>query len=135
MGQTIKSRYRLNHARGFAAALDLLRCGLAQIPDGQLQPAAAAFREDLFNWIDEWMPDEDFLRVQPTNAELARRYAISARTVTNWRRDGCPFEDGQWRVLDWVADKRIIPAGVKGKFMRQLERRGRLGGRIADVWE
>lgn len=30
-----------------------------------------------------------------TNAELAEKYAISPRTVRNWRKAGCPFAKGQ----------------------------------------
>jgi len=30
-----------------------------------------------------------------TNTELAEKYAISPRTVRNWRKAGCPFAKGQ----------------------------------------
>ena len=63
------------------------------------------------------------LPVKPTNRELARRYAISVRTVTNWRREGCPFEDGQWRVLDWMHERRYLPRRTEREFSRQLKRR------------
>lgn len=59
----------------------------------------------------------------PTDRELASKYAISERTVRNWRREGCPFSEGQWRVLDWLACRRYAPAGAKAKFARQLRRR------------
>ncbi len=59
----------------------------------------------------------------PTNGELATKYAISERTVRNWRREGCPFEQGQWRVLDWIAERRYAPAGTRAKFGRQLDAR------------
>src|SRR5437016_1865576 len=45
----------------------------------------------------------------PTNRQLARKYGVSLRTVTNWRREGCPFEGGQWRVLDWMHERRYLP--------------------------
>ena len=58
-----------------------------------------------------------------TNRELARKYRISPRTVTNWRREGCPFLGGQARVLGWVARRRYAPAGTREKFAGQLRRR------------
>jgi hypothetical protein len=56
----------------------------------------------------------------PTNAELAKKYAVSLRTVRYWRRAGCPFEGGQWRVLAWLATRRYVPAGTKTKLAKQL---------------
>ena len=57
------------------------------------------------------------------NAELAEKYAVSPRTITNWRREGCPFGGGQPRVLGWLAGRRYAPAGAKAKFAKQLRRR------------
>ena len=37
-----------------------------------------------------------YLNVVKTIRELAKKYSINRRTVTNWRKEGCPFEDGQW---------------------------------------
>ena len=67
-----------------------------------------------------------------TNAELAKKYAVSPRTITNWRREGCPFGGGQPRVLRWLAVRRYAPAGAKAKFAKQLRKR-RPRGR--DVWQ
>ena len=64
-----------------------------------------------------------YLEVVKTNRDLAKKYAISQRTVTNWRKEGCPFEDGQWAVLDWLAERRYAPAGAKAKFEKQLSER------------
>ena len=55
-----------------------------------------------------------------TNRELAAKYRISPRTVTNWRREGCPFADGQARVLGWIARRRYAPVGTKAKFAKRL---------------
>ena len=43
--------------------------------------------------------------------------------MTNWRKEGCPFEEGQWAVLDWMAARRYAPAGAKEKFAKQLSER------------
>jgi hypothetical protein len=71
----------------------------------------------------EHLRAKDYLEVVKTNRDLARIYAISHRTVTNWRKEGCPFEDGQWAVLDWLAERRYAPAGAKAKFEKQLSER------------
>lgn len=55
-------------------------------------------------------------RTEWTNLELAAKYRISPRTVTNWRREGCPFAGGQKRVLLWVGYRRYAPAGIEAKF-------------------
>src|SRR5437660_8046188 len=64
-----------------------------------------------------------YLEVVKTNRELAKKYGISPRTVTNWRKAGCPFEDEQWAVLDWMAERRYAPAGASAKFGKQLGER------------
>ena len=57
---------------------------------------------------------------EKTNRELAAKYRISPRTVTNWRREGCPFAAGQTRVLPWIARRRYAPAGTNPKFAKRL---------------
>ena len=82
------------------------------------------------------LPAKKYLEVVKTNRECAKKYAISPRTVTTWRKEGCPFEDGQWAVLDWLAERRYAPAGAKVKFGKQLsERREKAfwGGMNAEV--
>ena len=74
-------------------------------------------------WQCEGLRAKDYLGLVRTNHELAKKYAISPRTVTNWRKEGCPFEDGQWAVLDWLAERRYAPAGAKAKFRKQLGER------------
>ena len=51
-----------------------------------------------------------YLEVVKTNDEIAKKYPISPRTVTNWRKEGCPFGEGQWAVLDWLAQRRYALA-------------------------
>jgi aminoglycoside phosphotransferase len=64
-----------------------------------------------------------YLEVVTTNHKLAKKYAISPRTVTNWRKESCPFEDRQWAVLDWMAERRYAPAGATAKFGKQPSER------------
>ena len=61
-----------------------------------------------------------YLKFVPTNRELAKKYGVARRTITNWRKEGCPFEDGQWAVLDWIGHRRYAPAGTGAKFRKQL---------------
>ena len=64
-----------------------------------------------------------YLDSVPTNQELAKKYAISLRTVTNWRKEGCPFKEGQRAVLDWLALRRYAPSRANAKFAKQLRER------------
>jgi hypothetical protein len=66
-----------------------------------------------------------YLEVVTTNRELAKKYAISPLTVTNWRKKGCPFDKGQWQVLDWMFDRPYLPRRAKEKFSCQFQRRFR----------
>jgi len=70
-----------------------------------------------------------YLEVVTTNGELAKKYAISPRTVTNWRKEGCPFDKGQWQVLDWMFGRRYLPRSAKEKFADQFWRRTRKAAR------
>jgi hypothetical protein len=65
------------------------------------------------------------LAMVPTNRQIARKYAISPRTVTNWRKKGCPFTKGQWQVLDWMFLRPYLPRRAKEKFSYQFQRRFR----------
>ncbi|MGZ4985462.1 MAG: hypothetical protein ACXV8A_05180 [Chthoniobacterales bacterium] len=64
-----------------------------------------------------------YLEVVPTNRELAKKYGVARRTITNWRKEDCPFADGQRAVLDWMAARRYAPAGANAKFGKQLTER------------
>jgi len=66
---------------------------------------------------------KELFPVATTNRQLAKKYAISPRTVTNWRKKGCPFDKGQWRVLDWMHTRPHLPRRAKDKFARQFWRR------------
>src|SRR5262245_4694675 len=58
-----------------------------------------------------------------SNTELAKKYACSVRTVTNWRKAGAPLDSGQWAMLDWLADQHCVPKRTKAKFAVQLAKR------------
>lgn len=73
-----------------------------------------------------------YLPSKATNRDLARKYQVSLRTVTNWKRDGCPFQRGQWAVLRWLGHRRYAPAGTSAKFKRQLSVH-RLGAILDEV--
>jgi hypothetical protein len=111
-------------ARSWDAALDVVQQSL-------LEMAVAKRLSELADdpvlaeafWQCEELRAKEYLEVVRTNHELAKKYAISPRTVTNWRKEGCPFEDGQWAVLDWLAERRYAPAGANAKFGKQLGER------------
>jgi hypothetical protein len=110
-------------ARSWDAALDVVQqslLGMAvanDVNDEEDRVLTEVFREC------EELRAKEYLEVVPTNRDLAKKYAISPRTVTNWRKEGCPFEDGQWAVLDWLAERRYAPARAKAKFEKQLSER------------
>lgn len=110
-------------ARSWDAALDVVQqslLGMAvanDVNDEEDRVLTAVFMEC------EELRAKKYLEVVTTNHKLAKKYAISPRTVTNWRKEGCPFEDGQWAVLDWLAERRYAPAGANAKFGKQLSER------------
>lgn len=61
------------------------------------------------------------VKVRPLrNRALAKKYRVSVRTVSNWRSQGCPFEQGQGAVVKWVAARRYAPAGMEAKYGNRL---------------
>jgi hypothetical protein len=113
---------RLFYLRGWNAAIEVIWDALTELPYSTLTPEQKALRDGIINFLRPLFPDEDSLKERPTNAQLAQKYAISRRTVTNWRRQGCEFEN-QARVLNWVFRKRITPYGFKLRFAPQIQRR------------
>ena len=59
-------------------------------------------------------------RTKPRLDTLAREYAVSLRTIKNWKREGCPFAKGRRAVLGWMLQRRTLPAGPKQKFTKEL---------------
>lgn len=110
-------------AWGYTWALNDVEAALNDIEDECLTMDQAQLRNSLHDFLNKLRPDDDSLKLKPTNRQLSEKYAVSPRTVTNWRKDDCPFDDGQWRVLDWMAERRYVPARAKAKFVRQLGRR------------
>ena len=111
------------HARSWDAALDVVQqslLGMAVAND--VNDEQDFVLTEVFKQCEE-LRSKKYLEVVATNRELARKYAISPRTVTNWRKEACPFVEGQWAVLDWLAERRYAPAGATAKFAKQLSER------------
>jgi len=109
--------------RSWNAALDVVQqslLGMAVVND--VNDEEDRVLTEVFKQCEE-LRAKKYLEVIKTNRALAKKYAISPRTVTNWRKEGCPFENGQWAVLDWMADRRYAPGGAKAKFGKQLSER------------
>jgi hypothetical protein len=113
-------------ARSWDAALDVVQQSLLEMAvANDVNDEEDRVLTEVFKQCEE-LRAKKYLEIIPTNQELARKYATSPRTVTNWRKEGCPFEDGQWAVLNWMAARRYAPAGANAKFRKQLnERRDR----------
>jgi hypothetical protein len=96
------------------------RAGTASAP-----PEGAAMKNQNRYLLCDQLTAKKYLPTGATNRQLAKKYAISPRTVTNWRKKGCPFAKGQWRVLDWMFMRPYLPHGAKEKFSCQFQRRFR----------
>lgn len=47
-----------------------------------------------------------------TNVELAAKYSVSPKTISNWKRDGAPLHDEK-RLAVWLSSRRNLPPGLK----------------------
>ena len=114
-------------ARSWDAALDVVQqslFGMAVAND--VNDEQDFVLTQVFKQCEE-LRAKTYLEFVPTNQELAKKYAISPRTVTNWRKEGCPFGEGQWAVLNWLAERRYAPLGANAKFAKQLRERKERG--------
>ncbi len=59
-------------------------------------------------------------RCAPRLATFATLYAVSLRTVKNWKRAGCPLAAGRKAVIAWMYQRRILPPGPREKFAREF---------------
>jgi hypothetical protein len=115
--------------RSWNAALDVVQqslLGMAVVND--VNDEEDRVLTEVFKQCGE-LRAKKYLKVVTTNNDLARKYAISPRTVTNWRKNGCPFDKGQWQVLDWMFGRSYLPQPAKQKFASQLGRRLRRAAR------
>ena len=117
-------------SQSWDAALDVVQKSLIEIAVANKLNSleddpliAEAFRQ-----CDELQANK-YLTVVRTNSDLAKKYAISPRTVTNWRKKGCPFDKGQWQVIDWMFARPYLPQSAKQKFADQFWRRSRRAAR------
>lgn len=115
---------RRSHTRffreGWNSALKAVARGISLLPCSQ------GARDDLaLNAVDVMVAAMASIpsRLLQTNRELARTYGVSRRTVTNWRREGCPFYESPRKVLDWIARRRYAPKGTEAKFKTRLSDR------------
>ena len=111
------------HARSWDKAVQAIRAELLALPANI--PTTDEGRKTLavVDALCAELTARRYLAWFATNAELAQKYCVSLRTITNWRREGCPFGGGQPGVLGWLARRRYAPAGAKAKFAKQLRRR------------
>lgn len=118
------AKSQINYWQGWNNAIDSVWQALTRDElVSTVTPDQERLRISLLELLRKLFADEDSLKFKPTNDELAEKYAVSPRTITNWRKAGCPFEDGQWGVLDWMAERRYVPASARAKFSRQLGQR------------
>jgi hypothetical protein len=111
------------HRRSWDAAIDAVQQDIfAMAACANLNDEADRILTAVFRHCEE-LRARKHLALILSNRTLSRKYGVSLRTVTNWRREGCPFEQGQWRVLDWLALRRYAPAGTRTKFGQQLNER------------
>ena len=87
------------HARSWDNAVQAIRAELLALPANI--PTTDEGRKTLavVDALCAELTARKYLAWFATNAELAEKYAVSPRTITNWRREGCPFAEGQPRVL------------------------------------
>jgi hypothetical protein len=111
------------HRHTWAAAVSAVHEGVRELAALPTMNAEHRRALNAVRVLCEEMRATKCLRREPSNSALAHKYRVSERTITNWRREGCPFQAGQWRVLDWLALRRYAPAGAEARFGRQLERR------------
>jgi hypothetical protein len=110
---------RLNR-RTWNAAIRRVQKHLIEFPSHvPVTDAQERILNAVFALCEQLMGRHQLLPV-PTDKHLAAKYAVCPRTVRNWRKAGCPFAEGQRRVLDWLAKRRYAPAGAQARFSAQL---------------
>lgn len=77
----------------------------------------------LINQLQSDFRGRDLFARGETLAGLARIYGASERTISYWKAAGCPFSAGQWKVLDWLFLRRVLPGRTRARFARQLASR------------
>lgn len=104
------------HEPSWNAALEAACVALWVLPDicplDEYQLKALKVADSMIRGLNPRL----LVRSVPTNRELCAKYQISLRTVTNWRREGCPFNEGQWAVMRWVGRRRYAPGRMREKF-------------------
>ena len=109
--------------QGYACALNHIEDLLDDLEDEHLTLDQVRLLNWIRGYVNEITPGEDSLKLKPTNRQLADKYTVSPRTVTNWRKEGCPLEDGQPHVLNWATEQPLLPRRFKVKFAQHLQKR------------
>jgi hypothetical protein len=109
----------LLYRKGWNTALESVARHLSKLPKSLARTASGRLALEAVGTMVKAMaaPPPRYLA---TNCQLAKRYGTSQRTITNWRREGCPFERGQKAVLKWISWRRYAPAETEQKFKHQL---------------
>ena len=103
-------------------AVAAVRDACADMPNHlPLTPGDHRLLAVVLNLCGQLTYDEELSRWR-SNAELARKYGCSPRTICNWRAAGAPL-GSQWKMLDWLAHRHCIPQGTARKFKVQLDTR------------
>ena len=106
------------YRRGYNSALLKLRRTMLKLSSGE------GIAEDQRNALGavELLCREMRLptRPKPRLATFAKEYAVSLRTIKNWKRAGCPFDDGKRAVIEWMFQRKTLPSGAAQKFEHEL---------------
>lgn len=59
---------------------------------------------------------------KPTDADLAKRFGVTPKTISRWRAAGAPLGDGDRAMETWLAQRRQVPPGaLPGLAQARLE--------------
>lgn len=114
----LRSRSR-RYREGWSAALKTVSRGLVELRKEVTFSVQAERALEVVDSMLTGMASATKRRVE-SNRSLARRYGVSLRTVTNWRREGCPFHESPRKVLAWISRRRYAPKGTEARFKDRL---------------
>lgn len=108
--------------RGWNEALRQLRYVFAEMP--QHLPALTAKHHAALRCLDavagQLVVESDSLNCR-TNAELAKRFGCSPRTIQNWRVEGAPLNASKGAMIRWLGARRYVPKATETRYHGQLD--------------